>query len=82
MKRWRSVWVARTAARAASCPPSRWSLGTGDPKAPNPVWLGDLEGNGLAEVVFRQSLDDPKRGGIRQEMAEVREPKAGSPSAG
>ena len=46
------------------------------PKLPIPVWLGDFEGNGLAEVLFRQSLDKPKDGGMRQELAEFREPKS------
>jgi VCBS repeat protein len=74
-KRWRSVWVARNAGEGRFLPAMEVALGTGDPKAPNPVWLGDLKGNGLAEVIFRQSLDDPKAGGLRKEMAQAREPK-------
>lgn len=74
VKRWRSVWVARNTGQGRFQAAAEIALGTGDPKAPNPVWMGDLEGDGRAEVVFRQSLDDPKRGGIRKEMAKVREP--------
>jgi hypothetical protein len=74
VRRWRSVWVARGAGEGKFLPAVEVVLGTGDPKGPNPVWVGDLEGNGLAEVVFRQSLDDPKRGSIRQEIEKVRVP--------
>lgn len=76
VRRWRSVWVAKNGGQGRFLPAVEVVLGTGDPKAPNPVWLGDFEGNGLAEVVFRQSLDDPKEGGMRQELAEFREPKS------
>ncbi|HEY9421420.1 MAG TPA: FG-GAP-like repeat-containing protein [Thermoanaerobaculia bacterium] len=76
VRRWRSVWVARNAGQGRFQPAVEVSLGAGDPRGPNPVWLGDLEGNGLAEVVLRQSLDDPKRGGIRKEMAEARQPRS------
>jgi hypothetical protein len=75
VKRWRSVWVARNAGQGRFDAPREIVLGTGDPKAPNPVWMGDFEGNGLAEVVFRQSLDDPKRGSMRKELAKARAPK-------
>ncbi len=75
VKRWRSVWVARNAGEGRFLPPVEVVLGTGDSKAPSPVWLGDLEGNGRAEVVFRQSLDDTKKGGLRQQMEKAREPK-------
>jgi hypothetical protein len=74
VKRWRSVWVARNAGRGKFLPTVEVVLGAGDPHAPNPVWLGDLDGSGRATVVFRQSLDDPKRGSLRQEMAKAREP--------
>jgi hypothetical protein len=74
VKRWRSVWVARNGGQGRFQPAVEVVLGTGDPKAPNPVWLGDLEGDGRAEVVFRQSLDDPKRGGLRKEMEKARQP--------
>ncbi|MBW8875086.1 MAG: VCBS repeat-containing protein [Acidobacteria bacterium] len=74
VKRWRSVWVARNAGEGKFLPAVEVVLGTGDPKGPNPVWVGDLEGNGLAEVVFRQSLDDSRRGSIRQEIEKVRDP--------
>lgn len=75
VRRWRSVWIARNAGQGRFQPAVEVSLGTGDSRGANPVWLGDLKGNGLAEVVMRQSLDDPKRGGIRKEMAEAREPR-------
>ena len=76
VKRWRSVWVARNAGQGRFLAATEVVLGTGDPKSPNPVWLGDLEGDGRAEVVLRQSLDDPKQGSIRQEMAKARQPKS------
>ncbi|MFL6194578.1 MAG: FG-GAP repeat domain-containing protein [Thermoanaerobaculia bacterium] len=75
VKRWRSVWVSRNGGQGRFLPATEIPLGTGDPKAPNPVWLGDLEGNGTGEVVFRQSLDDPKAGSLRKEMEKAREPK-------
>ncbi|HEX6903676.1 MAG TPA: VCBS repeat-containing protein [Thermoanaerobaculia bacterium] len=75
-RRWRAVWIARNAGQGRFQPAVQVMLGAGDPRGPNPVWLGDLEGNGLAEVVLRQSLDDPKRGGLRKEMAEAREPRS------
>jgi hypothetical protein len=74
VKRWRSVWVSRNAGQGRFLPAVEVVLGTGDPRAPNPVWMGDLEGDGRATVVFRQSLDDPKRGSMRKEMAKAREP--------
>jgi hypothetical protein len=74
VRRWRSVWVARGEGAGKFAAPVEVVLGTGDPKAPNPVWVGDLEGNGLAEVVLRQSLDDTKRGSIRQEIEKARVP--------
>ncbi len=76
VKRWRSVWVARNAGQGRFQPAVEVVLGAGDPKAPNPVWLGDLEGDGRAEVVLRQSLDDPKSGGIRKELEKARQPRA------
>jgi FG-GAP-like repeat len=75
VKRWRSVWVARNAGQGRFQPAAEVVLGTGDPKAPNPVWMGDLEGDGRAEVVFRQSLDDPKAGGIRKSLEKARQPR-------
>jgi hypothetical protein len=75
VRRWRSVWVARNGGQGRFLPAVEVALGTGNPKDPNPVWMGDFEGNGLAEVVFRQSLDDPKADGIRQEMEKFRQPK-------
>ena len=74
VKRWRSVWVARNAGHGKFRPAVEVVLGTGDPRGPNPVWLGDLEGNGRATAVFRQSLDGPRRGSLRQEMAKARQP--------
>jgi hypothetical protein len=74
VKRWRSVWVARNAGHGKFLPAVEVVLGTGDPHAPSPVWLGDLDGSGHATVVFRQSLDDPKRGSLRQEMEKARQP--------
>ncbi len=74
VKRWRSVWVARNAGQGRFEPAVEVVLGTGDSKGPSPVWMGDLEGDGRAEVVFRQSLDDPKEGGIRKDLAKLREP--------
>ena len=83
VKRWRSCWVARNGGQGRFSPAVEVVLGTGDPKAPNPVWMGDLEGNGLAEVVFRQSLDDPKqRLDPQGDGARPASPRAGSPSAG
>jgi hypothetical protein len=75
VKRWRSVWVARNGGQGRFQPAVEVALGTGNPRDPNPVWMGDFEGNGLAEVVFRQSLDDPKDGGIRKELEKARQPK-------
>jgi len=74
VKRWRSVWVARNGGQGRFLDAVEVALGTGNPRDPNPVWMGDLEGNGLAEVVFRQSLDDSKDGGIRKELEKAREP--------
>jgi hypothetical protein len=74
VKRWRSVWVARNAGHGKFLPAVEVALGTGDPRAPNPVWMGDLGGEGRAAVVFRQSLDDPKRGSMRKEMEKARQP--------
>ena len=74
VKRWRSLWVARNAGQGRFLPAVEVVLGTGNPRDPNPVWMGDLDGNGLAEVVFRQSLDDPKSGGIRKELEKARQP--------
>ena len=74
VKRWRSVWVARNAGQGRFLPAVEIALGTGDPRAPNPVWMGSLGGDGQAQVVLRQSLDDPKRGGFRKEMEKAREP--------
>ena len=76
VKRWRSVWVARNAGQGRFLPAVEVVLGAGDPRGPNPVWMGDLEGNGLAEVVLRQSLDDPKRGSLRKEMEKARQPRS------
>ncbi|HEX4966265.1 MAG TPA: VCBS repeat-containing protein [Thermoanaerobaculia bacterium] len=76
VRRWRSVWVSRNAGEGKFLPAVEVVLGTGDPKGPNPVWVGDLEGNGLAEAVLRQSLDDPKQGSIRKEIEKAREPKS------
>ncbi|HEX4499502.1 MAG TPA: VCBS repeat-containing protein [Thermoanaerobaculia bacterium] len=75
VKRWRSVWVARNAGQGRFLPATEVVLGSGDPQSPTPVWMGDLEGDGRAEVVFRQSLDDPKQKGIRQEMEKARQPR-------
>jgi hypothetical protein len=74
VKRWRSVWVARNAGQGRFLPAAEVVLGGGDRQAPTPVWMGDLEGDGRAEVVFRQSLDDPRQGGIRKEMEKARQP--------
>jgi hypothetical protein len=74
VKRWRSIWVSRNAGQGRFLPAVEVALGAGDPRSPNPVWMGDLEGNGLAEIVLRQSLDDPKAKGLRQELAKAREP--------
>jgi FG-GAP-like repeat len=74
VKRWRSVWVARNGGQGRFQPAVEVVLGTGDPKGPNPVWMGDLEGNGRAVVVFRQSLDDPKDQGIRKALEKARQP--------
>jgi hypothetical protein len=75
VKRWRSLWVARNTGQGRFLPAVEVVLGTtGNPRDPNPVWMGDLDGNGLAEVVFRQSLDDPKSGGIRKELEKARQP--------
>jgi hypothetical protein len=75
VKRWRSMWVARNGGQGRFQPAMEVALGTGDPKAPNPVWMGDLEGDGRAEVVFRQSLDDPKDQGIRKALEKARQPR-------
>src|SRR4030095_8399892 len=48
--------------------------GTGDPRGPNPVWMGSLAGDGRSQVVLRQSLDDPKEGGIRKELEKCPHP--------
>ena len=79
VKRWRSVWVARNAGQGHFLPAVEVVLGGDDPKAhdpraPAPVWMGDLEGDGRAEVVLRQSLDDPKRGGMRKEIEKAKQP--------
>jgi hypothetical protein len=75
VKRWRSVWVARNAGQGRFLPAVEIALGSGDPRAANPVWLGSLGGDGLAQVVLRQSLDDPKRAGFRKEMEKARAPR-------
>lgn len=74
VKRWRSVWVARNAGKGKFLPAVEVALGAGDPRGPNPVWMGDLGGDGRAAVVFRQGLDDPKRGSMRKEMEKARQP--------
>lgn len=74
VKRWRSVWVARNAGKGKFLPAVEVALGAGDPRGPNPVWMGDLGGEGRAAVVFRQGLDDPQRGSMRQEMEKARQP--------
>jgi len=74
VKRWRSVWVARNAGQGRFLPAVEVALGTGDPRGPNPVWMGSLGGDGKSQVVLRQSLDDPKQGGLRKEMEKARTP--------
>lgn len=74
VKRWRSVWVARNAGQGRFLPAVEAALGAGDPRGPNPVWIGSLGGDGRSQVVLRQSLDDPKRGGLRKEMEKARQP--------
>lgn len=74
VKRWRSAWVARNGGQGRFQPAVEIPLGTFDSKAPAPVWLGDLEGDGRAEVVFRQSLEDPRAGGLRKELEKARQP--------
>jgi len=75
VKRWRSAWVARNGGQGRFQPAVEVVLGTGDPKAPQPIWMGDLEGDGRAEAVFRQSLDDPKDRGLRKELEKARQPR-------
>jgi FG-GAP-like repeat len=75
VKRWRSVWVARNAGQGRFQPAAEVAaLGTGDPRGPNPVWMGSLGGDGRSQVVLRQSLDDPKRAGIRKDLEKARQP--------
>ncbi len=73
-KRWRSVRVARNAGQGRFLPAVEVTLGTGDRRGPNPVWMGSLTGDGRSQVVLRQSLDDPNRGGLRKELEKARQP--------
>jgi hypothetical protein len=73
-RRWRAVWVARNAGQGRFLPAVEVPLGTGERRGPNPVWMGSLTGDGQPQVVFRQSLDDPKRGGLRKELEKARQP--------
>jgi hypothetical protein len=75
VKRWRTVHVARNAGQGRFLPAVEVALGTGDPRGPNPVWMGSLGGDGRSQVVLRQSLDDPKEGGIRKELEKARQPR-------
>lgn len=75
VKRWRSVRVLRNAGQGRFQPAADVSLGSGDPKEPGPVFVGDLDGDRKAEVALRQSLDREEGASIRQEMKQVREPK-------
>jgi hypothetical protein len=75
VKRWRTVHVARNAGQGRFLPAVEITLGAGDPRGPNPVWMGNLGGAGRSQVVFRQSLDDPKEGGIRKELEKARQPR-------
>jgi hypothetical protein len=38
--------------------------------------MGSLAGDGRSQVVLRQSLDDPKPGGLRKEMEKARRPRS------
>ncbi len=75
VKRWRSIHVSRNAGQGRFLPAVEIALGEGEPRGPNPVWMGSLGGDGRSQVAFRQSLDDPKQGGIRKEMEKARQPR-------
>lgn len=46
----------------------------GTPSPPEPVWFGDLDGDGRAEYVTQQQEELPKDAGFRKEMAAAKKP--------
>ncbi|HKV12036.1 MAG TPA: VCBS repeat-containing protein, partial [Thermoanaerobaculia bacterium] len=78
VKRWSLVRVARNAGNGKFSGAVEVDL-EGDDKPQTdrdvrPVWFGDLDGDGIGEVVSEQSLDK-EDASIRQSMKQVREPK-------
>lgn len=78
VKRWSLVRVARNAGNGKFSGAVEVDLeGDNKPqtaKDVQPVWFGDLDGDGIGEVVSEQSLDK-EDASIRQSMKQVREPK-------
>jgi hypothetical protein len=77
VKRWEKVTFLRNTGNGRFHPQDEVDLSNGEAKdAPSPVFVGDLDGDGSAEVVDQKSLDKEDAGGIRKEMQQVREPKS------
>ncbi|HSF43756.1 MAG TPA: VCBS repeat-containing protein, partial [Thermoanaerobaculia bacterium] len=78
VKRWSLVRVARNAGNGKFSQAVEVDLeGDARPqtaKDVQPVWFGDLDGDGIGEVVSEESLDKEDVS-IRQSMKQVREPK-------
>ncbi|HYO14211.1 MAG TPA: VCBS repeat-containing protein [Thermoanaerobaculia bacterium] len=75
VKRWEMVRVRRNNGGGKFLPPIEMSLGGGEAKGPSPVFFGDLDGDGVAEVVSQQSFEK-EDAGLRESMKQVREPKS------
>jgi hypothetical protein len=75
VKRWEMVRVRRNNGGGKFLPPIEMKLGGEDDKGPSPVFFGDLDGDGVAEVVNQQSFEK-EDAGLRESMKEVREPKS------
>jgi hypothetical protein len=75
VKRWGVVRVRRNNGGGKFLPPIEMALGGDDKKGPSPVFFGDLDGDGVGEVVTRQSFEK-EDAGLRESMKEVREPKS------
>ena len=73
---WDRVWVVRNAGGGRFLPPVEVAL-RGKPAAggheERPVYFGDVDGDGIAEVVTQQDIN-PKVKGVRAEIRQANEP--------